>query len=46
MVCVVLTMADTWPGSFIIVLFIFDMIMGVDYGMYFVFGSIIVPIGI
>lgn len=46
MLCVALTTADTWLGSFIIARSTPYMITGLGYGTYFVFGAIVVLMGI
>ncbi|CAG9993654.1 unnamed protein product [Clonostachys byssicola] len=46
MLCVAITTADTWLGSFIIARSTPYMISGLGYGTYFVFGGIVVLMGI
>jgi hypothetical protein len=46
MLCVALTTADTWLGSFIIARSTPYMISDLGYGTYFVFGGIVVGMGI
>lgn len=46
MLCVAITTADTWLGSFIIARSTPYMITGLGYGTYFVFGGIVVLMGI
>lgn len=46
MLCVAITTADTWLGSFIIARSTPYMITGLGYGTYFVFGGLVVLMGI
>lgn len=46
MLCVAITTADTWLGSFIIARSTPYMITGLGYGTYFVFGGVVVLMGI
>jgi hypothetical protein len=46
MLCVSLTTADTWLGSFIIARSTPYMISDLGYGAYFFFGSILVAMGV
>lgn len=46
MLCVAITTADTWLGSFIIARTTPYMISGLGYGTYFVFASVLVGMGI
>src|SRR5687768_6368357 len=46
MLCVAVTTADTWLGSFLIARTTPYMITGLGYGMYFVFGAILAAMGV
>lgn len=46
MLCVAITTADTWLGSFIVARTTPYMITGLGYGTYFVFGGVVMLMGI
>lgn len=46
MLCVAITTADTWLGSFIVARTTPYMISGLGYGTYFVFGGVLVLMGV
>lgn len=46
MLCVAVTTADTWLGSFLIARTTPYMITGLGYGMYFVFAAILLAMGV
>ena len=46
MLCVAITTADTWVGSFVVARTTPYMISGLGYGTYFVFGGVVVLMGI
>ncbi|KAK0390543.1 hypothetical protein NLU13_0047 [Sarocladium strictum] len=46
MLCVAITTADTWVGSFLIARTTPYMITGLGYGMYFVFAAVLAAMGV